>query len=396
MAQSVETLEKKHLMQTYARYPLVIERGRGCWVYDNKGRRYLDLLGGIGVNMLGHAHPRIVRVIREQCAKAIHVSNLYYHSYQGPLAARLARLSGLDRAFLCNSGTEAIEGALKLARAYNGKKAAGKFHVVALENSFHGRTMGALAATGQEKYRKVFEPLIPGVEFVRFNDVRDLEARVNESTSALLIEPIQGEGGIFEISGDFLEAARRLADQFDAVLILDEIQCGLGRTGRWFAYQNYDVKPDIVVIAKPLAAGLPLGAFLATEKVASALTAGMHGSTFGGGPLACRVALEFLNVVQEENLLAHVRRMGRYFEHGLRRLQHKYNFIKEVRARGLMLAADLTLPSRPFVDRAMSAGLLINSTHDTVLRFLPPYIIRKKQVDQALGILDGIFSELPA
>lgn len=389
---TIEALEKKYLIQTYSRYPLVIERGRGCWVYDTQGRRYLDMLAGIGVNMLGHAHPRIVRAIIDQCRRAIHVSNLYYHAYQGPLAAKLAKLAGLDRVFLCNSGTEAIEGALKLARAYSKGPHGEKFHVLALDNSFHGRTMGALAATGQEKYRKAFEPLLPGVEFVRFNDVGDLEAKMNQNTSALLIEPIQGEGGIFEVSREFMKAARRLADKYDAVLIFDEIQCGLGRTGRFFAYQNHGVKPGIAVVSKPLAAGLPLGAIIANEKVAAAMSAGMHGSTFGGGPLACRVALEFLDIIEQEKLLSHARRVGRYFLRRLRELKRKHSLIKEVRGRGLMLAAELAVPARPYVDRAQSAGLLINSTHDTVLRFLPPFIITEKHVDTAVGVLDRILA----
>ncbi len=388
----VQDLEKKYLVQTYARYPLVIDRGRGCWIYDNTGRRYLDFVTGLGVNALGHAHPRIVKVIREQAARALHVSNLYYHAYQGPLAERLARLAGMDRVFLCNSGTEAIEGALKMAKAY-ARKSGEKYHVVALDNSFHGRTMGALAATGQEKYRLPFQPLVPGVEFVRFNDVADLRARVNEHTAVILLEPIQGEGGIFEVDAAFLRAAEELARRFDAVLVLDEIQCGLGRTGDYFAFRRADVKPDIVVTAKPLAAGLPLGAIIAREPVAAALGAGMHGTTFGGGPLACRAALEFLAILEEEKLLTNVRRVGAYFARRLRELQRRFSFIKEVRGRGLMLAADLSMDARPFVNKAMEAGLLINSTHDTVLRFLPPYIINEEHVDRAERILARIFSD---
>ena len=389
---SIEELEKQHLIQTYARYPLAIERGRGCWVYDSEGRKYLDFLSGLGVNALGHAHPRIVKVMREQARRAIHVSNLYYHAYQAPLAARLAKLAGLDRVFLCNSGTEAIEGALKLARAHCAK-VQDKFHLVALDNSFHGRTMGALAATGQQKYRLPFRPLLPGVDFVRFNDVADLRARVNEHTAAILLEPIQGEGGIFELDLEFLRAAEQLARKYDALLILDEIQCGLGRTGDYFAFRRSGVKPDIVVAAKPLAAGLPLGAVIAREPVAAALGTGMHGSTFGGGPLACRVALEFLDILEQEKLLHNVRRVGAYLQRRLRQLQHRFPFIKAVRGRGLMLAADLDFDARPIVNEAMQAGLLVNSTHDTVLRFLPPYIIGKEHVDRALAILERIFAE---
>lgn len=389
---SVEELEKKCLVQTYARYPLVIERGRGCWVYDREGKRYLDFVSGLGVNALGHAHPRIVKVIREQAARALHVSNLYYHGYQGPLAARLARLASLDRVFLCNSGTEAIEGALKMARAYC-RKPDDKFRVVALENSFHGRTMGALAATWPEKYRTPFLPLMPGVEFVRFNDVDDLRAKVNEHTSAILVEPIQGEGGIFEVEPEFLRTAAELARGFGAVLIVDEIQCGMGRTGDFFVYQRTGVKPDVVVTAKPLAAGLPLGAIIAREEVAAAFTAGMHGTTFGGGPLACRVALEFLDILEEDKLLENVRRTGAYFHKRLVELQDEFSFVRAVRGRGLMLALDLEFNSRPVVLEALQAGLLVNNTHDTVLRFLPPYIIGPEHVDRAVRILKRIFLE---
>ena len=394
MPKNVVELEKQYLLQTYGRYPLVLERGKGVWVWDNKGKKYLDLIAGIGVNMLGHDHPRVVKVIKDQCRKGIHFSTLYYHSYQGPLAERLAKLSGMNRAFICNSGTEAWEGALKLARAYTGKISPEKYRFVSVENSFHGRTMGAVATTGQEKYRTPYLPLLPGVHFVPFNDVATLRSKVNDNTCAIMVEVIQGEGGISEVSHEFLKSARDLCDQHDAVLICDEIQCGLGRTGKWFAYQNHGVLPDIVTVSKPLAAGFPLGAFLATEKVAAAFSPGMHGSTFGGGPLGCRLALEFLDVVTKQRLLAHVARMGAYFIKKLEALKRKYSVIMEVRGRGLMLAMDLSVPGRPYVDRAMGNGMLINSTHDTVLRFLPAYIIDKKQIDLAAELLDKTFSEL--
>jgi len=387
----IQELENNYLIPTYARYPLVIDHGRGCWVYDLEGRRYLDFLSGLGVNALGHAHPRIVKVIREQAARAIHVSNLYYHPYQGQLAHKLSRLADMDRAFLCNSGTEAIEGALKIARLYS-QEAKDKFHVVALDNSFHGRTLGALSATGQAKYRTPFEPLVPGAGFARFNDLEDLRAKVNEQTSAILLEAIQGEGGIFELDPDYLRAAEELARRYNAVLIFDEIQCGLGRTGEYFAFQRSGVKPDIVVTSKPLAAGLPLGAIIAREPVASALTAGMHGTTFGGGPLTCRVALEFLDILEQEHLLEHVQRVGAHMQACLEDLKDHFHFIKTVRGRGLMLALDLEFPSRPLMLEALRAGLLINSTHDTVLRFLPPFIIREEEVDRGMRILRKLFA----
>jgi acetylornithine/N-succinyldiaminopimelate aminotransferase len=393
MKQDVVEMEKKYLIQTYARSPLVIERGKGCWLWDINGKKYLDFVSGLGVNVLGHAHPRILKALREQAGKTIHVSNLYYHPYQAPLAAALAKITGLDRAFFCNSGTEAVEGAFKLSRAYGGRLHKGKFEVVALANSFHGRTIGALSATGQEKYRKDFEPLVPGFRFARFNDVKDLQAQVNENTCAVIVEPIQGEGGIFELSREFMEAAASLARKFQAVLIFDEIQSGLGRTGDYLASKSFGVKPDIILLAKPLAAGLPLAAILAREEVASGLAAGMHGTTFGGGPLACRVALEFLAVLEAEKVLRNVRKTGDYFRRGLLDLKKKYPFIREIRGRGLMLALDLAMPSRPFVQSALEQGIIINSTHETVLRFLPPLIVEKKHVDQVLATLDSIFAK---
>jgi predicted acetylornithine/succinylornithine family transaminase len=390
--QAIQDLEKQYLVPTYARYPVVIERGKGCWVYDVNGKRYLDFLAGLAVNALGHAHPRIVKVIREQAGKAFHVSNLYYHPYQGRLAERLAKLAGLDRVFFCNSGTEAIEAALKMARVYSAGQPE-KHQILSLDNSFHGRTFGALSATGQKQYRTPFHPLLPGVEFVRFDDAGDLRAHVTDRTSAILIEAVQGEGGIFELSPEFLRTAEELARKHHALLILDEIQCGLGRTGAYFTFQRAGIRPDVVVVAKPLAAGLPLGAVIAREEVAQTLGAGMHGTTFGGGPLACRVALEFLDVLEQENLLEHVNKVGAAFYAGLARLQTRFPFVKAVRGRGLMLALDLEFPARQIVLDAIQAGLLINSTHDTVLRFLPPFIVTEEQVNRGLRILQKVLAK---
>ena len=300
----IRGMEARYLINTYRRPPVVFTHGRGCLLYDSRGREYLDFLGGIAVNALGHAHPRLVRVIRREAGRAIHVSNLFHNPFQGPLARKLAEWSGLDRIFFTNSGTEAIDGALKLARAYARAKSKNggtisKTRILALENSFHGRTFGALSITYPAKYREPFEPLVPGVEFVRFNDVADLESKFDDTVCALVVETIQGEGGIFPVSDKFWQRARELATQHDAALIADEIQCGLGRTGRHFAYQKFASRPDIVAVAKPLAGGLPLGGILANEQFASAFVPGMHGTTFGGGPLICAVALEFLHVVEE-------------------------------------------------------------------------------------------------
>src|SRR5579883_1621152 len=323
-AQAVIDLEKQHLLQNYARYPLVLSRGKGCYAYDLEGRRYLDLITGIGVSALGHAHPRITKVIKEQAGLLIHTSNLYYHEYQGRLAERLAKISGLDRTFFANSGTEAIEGALKMAHSHGRARHPEKYELIALENSFHGRTMGALSVTGQAKYRQDFEPLVPGVKFVPANDVAALEAAAGERTAGIVMELIQGEGGIYPISHEFAVKARELADRYDALLIADETQCGVGRPGTYFAYQRSSpvVLPDVMVAAKPVACGLPLGFIVANERAAAAIKPGMHGSTFGGGPLACRVGLEFLEILDE--LLPAIQRTGGYFHVSLNELAQAF------------------------------------------------------------------------
>jgi len=374
----------------------VLARGKGVFVYDMEGKRYLDFVSGLGVNALGHAHPRIVKAIRQQAAKLIHVSNLYYHEYQGALGEKLCRLSGLDRAFFQNSGTEAIEGSIKLARLA-GHRAGGeaKCRLVALEGSYHGRTFGALSLTGQDKHRKGFEPMLEGVTFVKQNDVEGLRATVNDNTCAIVLEPIFGEGGIYECSTEFLSECRALADRHKAALIFDEIQCGLGRTGTIFAFQNFGVTPDIVAIAKPLAAGLPLGAFIAREEFASAISPGQHGTTFGGGPLACRIALEFLAIVEEEKLLENVNKVGAYLTQELKGLVEKRAAAKEVRGRGFIQGIQLDIPARPIVDAGLGEGVLFNSTQDTVVRFLPPFLLEEKHVDRAVRILKRQIAAVP-
>ena len=391
--------EARYMMKTYRRPPMIFTHGHGCRLYDSSGRAYLDFLAGIAVNAAGYAHPRMVRVIRREAGRATHVSNLFHNPYQGPLARKLAGWSGLDRVFFSNSGSEAVEGALKLARAYAHAKTAGaglppKTRILALENSFHGRTMGALSVTHTAKYREPFAPLIPGVEFVRFNDLADLEAKFDETVCAIVIEPIQGEGGIFPVSAEFWQAARALATKFDAALIADEIQSGLGRTGRRFAYQKFESLPDIVTVAKPLAGGLPLGAFIASEKFAAALSPGMHGSTFGGGPLVCATALEFLNIVEEEGLLANVRARGVELREGLDKLAAQFDFIREVRGEGLILGVDLTVEGAPFVQEALRQGLLINCTHDHILRLLPPFTVRARDVKEFLVTLGSVMARV--
>src|SRR5438270_3873077 len=380
--------ERQFLLQTYHRYPLVLQRGKGVFLYDLDGKRYLDFVAGLGVNALGHAHPRIVKVIREQAARVIHLSNLYYNEFQGLLAEKLCRLSGLQRAFFSNSGTEAIEGSIKLARLA-GHRIGGqaKSQLVGLEGSYHGRTFGAMSLTGQDKYRKGFEPLLEDVKFVPQNDIEALRAAVDENTCAIVLEPIFGEGGVFECSVEFLQECRAAADRHRAALIFDEIQCGLGRTGNIFAFQTFGVKPDIVAIAKPIAAGLPLGAFLAREEFASAISPGQHGTAFGGGPLATRVALEYLAIVEEENLLANVNKVGAYLQHELQQLVEGYAAAKEVRGRGFIQGIDLDIPTRPIVEQGLAQGVLFNSTQDTVVRFLPPFLLQEQHVDKGIRVL---------
>src|SRR5882724_345428 len=375
---------EKFLLPTYKRQPVVMTHGRGAYVFDSTGKKYLDFLGGIAVNALGHAHPRVVRVIRREAARAIHLSNLFHNAYQGPLARKLSEWSGMDRVFFSNSGTEAIDGAMKLARLYGRKTdepagtTAKKHRFLALENSFHGRTFGAVSVTSTEKYRLPFAPLVPGVDFVRFNDVADLEAKFDDT-----------------VCDAFWNRARSLATQHGALLIADEIQCGLGRTGRCFAYQKFSSKPDIVLIAKPLAAGLPLGAILTTEDVASRVSAGMHGTTFGGGPLACATALEFLHIVEEEDLFENIRARGSELREGLTKLATKFDFIRAVRGEGLMIGIELSVEGGPFVSEALQRGLLINCTHDFTLRFLPPFLITRAQVHEFLKLLELVLATTP-
>ena len=399
--EQVQKLESKLLLSTYERYPVLLRKGRGVHLYDDKGRRYLDLLSGIGVNALGYAHPAITKTIAQQSKLLIHSSNLFYHEYQARLAAALTRLSGMDRAFFTNSGTEAWEAALKVARAYaktncpEGKDKAPKWRILALEHAFHGRTFGALATTHKEKYRAPFAPVVPGVEFVNFDDIHDLESKFDDTVCAIGFEFVQGEGGIRPLSRAFVEAARKLADRHDALLIADEIQSGLGRTGRWFAYQHYGIQPDLATVAKPIAGGLPLGALLASEKVSQCMHPGMHGTTFGGGPLACAVALQLVNVLEKQKMLKHIQKLGTYFLEQLDELQGKYKEIREVRGMGLMIGMDLESAdlAKTVFKQLLERGVITNRTDETVIRFLPPYIIKKAHVDQAIRELDHVLAK---
>jgi acetylornithine/N-succinyldiaminopimelate aminotransferase len=392
---------EQFLLPTYKRQPVLFTHGRGCFLFDSTGKKYLDFLGGIAVNALGHAHPRIVKVIRREAGRAIHFSNLYHNAFQGPLARKLADCSGLDRAFFTNSGTEAIDGAMKLARlcgraADDAPSAVPKKHrFLAMENSFHGRTFGAISVTSTEKYRAPFAPVVPGVEFVRFNDVADLESKFDDTVCAVLLETIQGEGGIHPVTEAFWDRARTLTAQHGALLIVDEIQCGLGRTGHYFAYQKFRSKPDIVLIAKPLAAGLPLGAILTTEAVAGRVSPGLHGTTFGGGPLACAAALEFLNIIDDQKLLKNIAARGAELREGLLALAKKFDFIREVRGEGLIVGVELSVEGGPFVTEAMQRGLLMNCTHDFTLRLLPSFLITRTQVREFLRLFEKVLAAVP-
>jgi acetylornithine/N-succinyldiaminopimelate aminotransferase len=389
--EEIASLERSFLVQNYARYPLALHRGKGCYVYDLEGNRYLDLISGIGVNSLGYAHPRITKVIRQQAGLLLHSSNLYYHEYQGRLAQRLAKISGLNRSFFCNSGTEAMEGALKMIRAHGNAINGQKIEIVSLDNSFHGRTLGAISVTGQPKYRHDFEPLLPGALFVPRNDVAALEAAVGENTSGILVEVIQGEGGIYPVDPRFAAKARELANRVNALLVFDEIQCGVGRPGSYFAYQLFEpeILPDVLIAAKPMACGIPLGVIIANEKAAAAIKPGMHGSTYGGGPLACRVALEFFDILDE--ILPNINSVGGYFRMRLTELMREFSFIKDVRGQGLMIGVELSFPCKQLVMEGIKQGVLFNCTHDTVLRFLPPYIITEQDVDRAIVALRTVF-----
>jgi len=396
---AIQAAEAKLLLTTYERNPILFVRGEGVHLIDENGNRYLDLLSGIGVNALGYGHPAIENAIAEQSKKLIHISNLFFHEGQAELALRLTEASGMDRAFFSNSGTEAWEAALKLARAHAGMKRSEGKHLgtkfLALEHSFHGRTMGSVATTHKEKYREPFAPVMPDVEFVRFNDVADLQSKFSNDVCAVLLEAIQGEGGIRPVSQEFFEAARALTHSTGALLIVDEIQAGLGRTGKWFAYQHYGVKPDVTTLAKPIAGGLPLGVMLCSEEAAQAIHPGMHGTTFGGGPLACAVAVAVFDTIEKDHLLDHVNEVGNYFHQKLDQLKQKHVAVTEVRGLGLMLAAELDSPelAKTVLAEMLKQRILINRTSETVLRFLPPFILGKEHVDEAIDALDTILTE---
>ena len=389
--------DENNYLPVFNRYKIVLERGEGAYLYDLNGKKYIDFLAGIAVNVLGHNYPPLVKAISEQAAKVIHVSNLYYTQAQADAAAKLVKLSGLDRAFFANSGAEANEGAIKIARKFAKKTSPDKTQIITAWDSFHGRTLATLTATGQPKYHKGFEPLPAGFDYVHYNDIEELAEKISDKTCAVMLETIQGEGGVYPPKDGYLKKVRELCDKHGALLILDEIQAGIGRSGKFFAYDKYGIKPDIVTLAKGLAGGVPIGAFICTEAVAQAFKPGDHGTTFGGNPLACAAANVVLDTVPDEKFLAHVEEVGAYFKSKLIGLKKKYPAqIKEIRGEGLILGAQLDKPKRSgveIVNECMKRGAIINCTVGTVLRFIPPLIITREQVDEVISILDGVLKE---
>jgi acetylornithine/N-succinyldiaminopimelate aminotransferase len=384
----------RHIFGTYARFPVAFVRGAGCRLWDDTGKEYLDFLAGIAVCSLGHCHPEVTRAISEAAGKLVHVSNLFYTYPQVELAAQLTRLSFADKVFFSNSGAEANEAAIKLARKYSRDTfGPGRFHIISMKDSFHGRTMATLSATGQSKVHQGFEPLMEGFTFVDFNSISAVEAAVTAKTCAVIVEPAQGEGGLNFPSAGYLRDLKRLCKDKGLLLIFDEIQTGMGRTGSLFAYENEDVSPDIMTLAKALANGLPMGAMLAADEVARAFTPGSHASTFGGGPLVASAALATIKIISEPSFLAKVRETGAYFISRLEEIKESYSFIKGVRGRGLIVGLELTVPGAKFVSKCLERGAIINCTHDCVLRFVPPLIAGRSEVDEMIGILEGVFKE---
>ena len=388
--------DKQSYLPVFNRYQIVLDHGEGAYAWDVNGKKYIDFLGGIAVNVLGHGYKPLVEAISTQAGKLIHCSNLYYTQPQADAAAKLVKLSGLDKAFFGNSGAEANEGAIKIARKYAHQIDPEKSQIITAWDSFHGRTIATLTATGQKHYHEGVGPLPAGFDYVHYNDIAELESMMSEKTAAVMLETIQGEGGVYTPKGDYLKQVRALCDKYHALLIFDEIQAGIGRSGTFFAYETYGVKPDIVTLAKGLAGGVPIGAFIVTDAVASAFKPGDHGTTFGGNPLACAAANVVLDTVPKADFLQHVRTVGAYFKQKLELLQRKYpSLIVDVRGEGLILGAELSSSEhgRDIVNDCLAKGAIINCTAGKVLRFIPPLIITQEQVDEVTGIMDGVLAQ---
>lgn len=383
--------DKNDYLPVFARYNIVLDHGDGPYVYDTKGKKYIDFLAGIAVNVVGHNYKPLVDAVSQQASKMIHCSNLYYTEVQVEAAEKLKKLSGMDKVFFGNSGAEANEGAIKLARKYATNIDPEKIQIISALHSFHGRTLATLTATGQDHYHHGFGPLPAGFDYVPYNDIQALEAKMSDKTCAVMLEAIQGEGGVHVPDPDYLPKVRALCDKYNAVLIFDEVQCGMGRTGTFFGCQQFGVKPDIVTLAKGLAGGVPIGAFMATDKVANAFHAGDHGSTFGGNPLACAAACVVLDALIDGNLMENAKEIGAYLQSKFEEYKAKYpNSIKEVRGRGLILGMELTRPGREIANECLDYGAIINCTAGNVLRFVPPLNITKAHVDELISVLDKV------
>jgi len=398
---SAQWIEKsdRYIMKTYGRYPIVPVKGEGCRLWDADGKVYLDFLAGVAVNNLGHCHPKVVQAIQEQAATLIHCSNYYQIPQQIELAELLCSHSFADKAFFCNSGAEANEAAIKLARKYS-RDTSGRperYGIITAADSFHGRTMATVSATGQEKVQRFFDPLLHGFTHVPFNDIDALTAAIDDDTCAIMLEPIQGEGGVNIPAPDYLARVRELCDRHNLLLILDEVQVGMGRTGRLFAHEYFNIAPDIMTLAKALAGGAPIGTMLARDEIARAFVPGTHGSTFGGNPLVTAAAIATVRVILEEGILNRTEEMGEYLLGELEALQEKFpQLVKDVRGIGLMIGMGLHIPGADIVKKGHERGLLLNVTHDTVLRFVPPLTVSKEEVDEMIGILESIFAGLNA
>ncbi|WP_296899241.1 aspartate aminotransferase family protein [uncultured Megamonas sp.] len=383
--------DKSDYLPVFARYNIILDHGDGPYVYDTEGKKYIDFLAGIAVNVVGHNYKPLVDAVSKQASKMIHCSNLYYTEVQVEAAEKLKKLSGMDKVFFGNSGAEANEGAIKLARKYTTNIDPEKIQIISALHSFHGRTLATLTATGQDHYHHGFGPLPAGFDYVPYNDIQALEAKMSDKTCAVMLEAIQGEGGVHVPDPDYLPKVRALCDKYNAVLIFDEVQCGMGRTGTFFGCQQFGVKPDIVTLAKGLAGGVPIGAFMATDKVASAFHAGDHGSTFGGNPLACAAACVVLDALIDGNLMENAEEIGAYLQSKFEAYKAKYpNLIKEVRGRGLILGMELTRPGREIANECLDYGAIINCTAGNVLRFVPPLNITKAHVDELISVLDKV------
>ncbi|SEA11561.1 acetylornithine transaminase [Selenomonas ruminantium] len=394
--QEIFAEDQQSYLPVFNRYKIVLDHGEGAEVWDINGKKYLDFLGGIAVNVLGHNNKALVQAVTEQAGKLIHCSNLYYTQPQADAAAKLVKLSGLDKAFFANSGAEANEGAIKIARKYGYNINPEKTEIISAWDSFHGRTLATLTATGQTHYHEGLGPLPAGFTYVHYNDIAELESKISDKTAAVMLETIQGEGGVHTPDGDYLKQVRELCDKHGALLILDEIQAGIGRSGKFFAYENYGIKPDIVTLAKGLAGGVPIGAFIVTDKVAAAFKPGDHGTTFGGNPLACAAANVVLDTVPKDEFLKNIQAVGKYFKDKLQELAKKYpKFIVDVRGEGLILGAELVGAEhgRDIVNDCLAKGLIINCTAGKVLRFIPPLIITTAQIDEAFAVMDEVIGK---